>query len=269
MYSTDELVQRGVQALRKMQKVEAAKVGFTTDELSVTNAGFEAHAVAAKTETVQYRGSLSDILAYLQNETELTRSTLVRILKESGRLSEFFANPQRFIEGKNRKLGYYYRLPSGSAQGFSAHFWYRRTRSGNSILAAASRSASQNSLLTLWFSAYASSMSQASSSSLWSRNSWYSARALWLTALADRVFRALARAALTFLWTFFLRASSRHGANGELSSLGRVPCSSLSCFSGVVSLCARTECWVPVASSATAKKRDGSVASNFAILQLR
>jgi type III restriction enzyme len=67
MYSTDDLVQRAVQALRKMQKVEAAKVSFTTAELSVTNAGVEAHAVAAKTETVQYRGLLPDILAYLQN----------------------------------------------------------------------------------------------------------------------------------------------------------------------------------------------------------
>ena len=101
MYSTDDLVQRAVQALRKMQKVEAGKVSFTTAELSVTNTGVEAHAVAAKTETVQYRGSLPDILAYLQNETELTRSTLVRILKESGRLSEFFVNPQRSMDSKN------------------------------------------------------------------------------------------------------------------------------------------------------------------------
>jgi type III restriction enzyme len=97
-FTTDDLVHRAVQALRKMQRVEAAKVSFTTAELSVTNAGVEAHAVAAKTETLQYRGSLPDILAYLQNETELTRSTLVRILKESGRLSEFFVNPQRFMD---------------------------------------------------------------------------------------------------------------------------------------------------------------------------
>jgi type III restriction enzyme len=97
-FTTDDLVHRAVQALRKMQKVEAAKVSFTTAELLVTNAGVETHAVAAKTETVQYRGSLPDILAYLQNETELTRSTLVRILKESARLSEFFVNPQRFMD---------------------------------------------------------------------------------------------------------------------------------------------------------------------------
>ncbi len=41
---------------------------------------------------------LPDLLAYLQNETELTRSTLVRILKNSGRLDEFFNNPQRFMD---------------------------------------------------------------------------------------------------------------------------------------------------------------------------
>ena len=97
-FTTDDLVHRAVQALRKMPKVEAAKVSFTTAELSVTNAGVEAHAVAAKTETVQYQGALPDVLAYLQNETELTRSTLVRILKESGRLPEFFVNPQRFMD---------------------------------------------------------------------------------------------------------------------------------------------------------------------------
>jgi type III restriction enzyme len=97
-FTTDDLVHRAVQALRKMPKVEAAKVNFTTAELSVTNAGVEAHAVAAKTETILYRGSLPDVLAYLQSETELTRSTLVRILKESGRLSEFFINPQWFMD---------------------------------------------------------------------------------------------------------------------------------------------------------------------------
>jgi type III restriction enzyme len=41
---------------------------------------------------------LPDILAYLQNETELTRKTLVRILKESGRLGEIFVDPQRFLD---------------------------------------------------------------------------------------------------------------------------------------------------------------------------
>ena len=51
-------------------------------------------------------GPVPDLLAYLQNETELTRSTLVRILKESGRLGEFFYNPQRFMDAVASILKY-------------------------------------------------------------------------------------------------------------------------------------------------------------------
>jgi len=55
--------------------------------------------VGAAEEQVKYSSrAVPDLLAYLQNETELTRSTLVRILKASGRLDEFFNNPQRFMD---------------------------------------------------------------------------------------------------------------------------------------------------------------------------
>ena len=57
-----------------------------------------ARAVSAAEEQPTYRSPVPDVLAYLQNETELTRSTLVRILKKSGRLGEFFNNPQRFMD---------------------------------------------------------------------------------------------------------------------------------------------------------------------------
>ena len=49
---------------------------------------------------------MPDVLAYLQNETELTRSTLVRIIKESGRLNEFFNDPQRFMDAVARVIKY-------------------------------------------------------------------------------------------------------------------------------------------------------------------
>jgi len=41
---------------------------------------------------------LPDILSYLQKEVELTRGTLFKILKESGRLKDFLVNPQKFME---------------------------------------------------------------------------------------------------------------------------------------------------------------------------
>jgi type III restriction enzyme len=53
---------------------------------------------AAEEQATNTRRALPDVLAYLQNETELTRSTLVRILKQSARLGEFLVNPQRFMD---------------------------------------------------------------------------------------------------------------------------------------------------------------------------
>jgi restriction endonuclease len=68
-------------------------------QVQVTKAGVTTTAVSVGEERIKYSTrALPDILAYLQNETELTRSTLVRILKESGRLSEVFNNPQRFLD---------------------------------------------------------------------------------------------------------------------------------------------------------------------------
>jgi type III restriction enzyme len=53
---------------------------------------------AAEEQAANLRHVVPDVLAYLQHETELTRSTLVRILKESGRLGDFLINPQRFMD---------------------------------------------------------------------------------------------------------------------------------------------------------------------------
>jgi type III restriction enzyme len=97
-FTTDELVANAVKAIKRMDKIRPAEITFVTAGLAVKKAGIEATMQGSKVEEVQFRGALPDILSYLQNETELTRSTLVRILKESGRLSEFFVNPQRFMD---------------------------------------------------------------------------------------------------------------------------------------------------------------------------
>ncbi|MBV1735235.1 MAG: hypothetical protein KMY50_05635 [Candidatus Desulforudis sp.] len=68
-------------------------------QLGVQKSGIQTTAVSVAEERLEYDNvPVPDVLAYLQNETELTRSTLVRILKESGRLGELFNNPQRFLD---------------------------------------------------------------------------------------------------------------------------------------------------------------------------
>jgi type III restriction enzyme len=97
-FDTDVLVQRAVYALKQMERIEKPRVRLTAGRVIAGKGGVTAEAVSVAEEKVEYSGPVPDLLAYLQNETELTRSTLVRVLKESGKLGEFFNNPQRFMD---------------------------------------------------------------------------------------------------------------------------------------------------------------------------
>jgi type III restriction enzyme len=98
-FQTDELVRRAVDALRRMERIERPTIDVRTGQIDLARGGLTTTGISAAREQVLYGdGPVPDLLAYLQNETELTRSTLVRILKDSGRLGEFFYNPQRFMD---------------------------------------------------------------------------------------------------------------------------------------------------------------------------
>jgi type III restriction enzyme len=106
-FETETLVRRAVDAIKRMEKIEAPKIRVSIGQLEVKRGGIAATAISVSEERVS-TGSYPapDILAYLQNETELTRSTLVRVLKESGRLGEFFTDPQRFMDAVANILKY-------------------------------------------------------------------------------------------------------------------------------------------------------------------
>jgi len=98
-FSTDDLVDRAVTAIKKTSKIEAPKISVITGALDVVKGGVDSRLIGAGFhEVAPSTRALPDVLAYLQNETELTRSTLVRILRESGRLAEIFVNPQRYLD---------------------------------------------------------------------------------------------------------------------------------------------------------------------------
>lgn len=95
--SSDDLVETAAAAIAGAEAIEAAKVRVRVVELEHSAAGIAAdkrvdqHNYATSAPT-----ALPDILADLQNETDLTRATLVRILRQSGRLADFTINPQAF-----------------------------------------------------------------------------------------------------------------------------------------------------------------------------
>ncbi len=106
-YSTADLIAKASKAISEMPKIDAVKIVSGKGELAVGEGGVGAKILTTdRTTYVAHKGSLPDLLAYLQKETELTRRTLFEILAKSGRLSEFPVNPQRFMQEVARLINF-------------------------------------------------------------------------------------------------------------------------------------------------------------------
>ena len=96
-FDTDELVAKTAGALKEMPAIHKTRITTALYRQNLSKAGLEGEQISGGIRGVAQSPVLPDLLAYLQNSTDLTRHTLVRILKESGRLGDFILNPQIFI----------------------------------------------------------------------------------------------------------------------------------------------------------------------------
>jgi type III restriction enzyme len=98
-FSTDDLVRNAILRVRGMAPIKAPTIRLTTGQLDVRRSGVEGTPTHVSEERLAWGArAVPDLLAYLQNETELTRSTIARILIDSGRLADVFVNPQRYLD---------------------------------------------------------------------------------------------------------------------------------------------------------------------------
>jgi type III restriction enzyme len=97
-FGTDDLITSAVARIKQIEAIKAPRVSTTVVEVDITDAGVSADKqIATRIHDTEAVKVLPDILAFLQQETELTRHTLAEILKRSARLAEFKINPQAFM----------------------------------------------------------------------------------------------------------------------------------------------------------------------------
>ena len=97
-FDTDALVEKALTCIKEVGEIKPARIAMSRRDIAITEAGVDAdRELEARMSEATPVKVLPDILAYLQKETDLTRHTLVEILKQSGRLPEFRANPQAFM----------------------------------------------------------------------------------------------------------------------------------------------------------------------------
>lgn len=98
-FDSSELIRECAEEIKNNLIISKAKLVYSKAEIDMTKAG------AVTEENNRYSIDieepnfvLPDIITFLQNQTNLTRRTLVEILKQSERLDDFKKNPQKFMD---------------------------------------------------------------------------------------------------------------------------------------------------------------------------
>jgi len=105
LFETKDLVQRAVNKIQQMESVRKSKIEITKRMIDVTESGVVAEKITSnRMYTISSTQLLPDIISFLQQETELTRGTIVQILNESGRLQDFCVNPVMFMTEVSRLI---------------------------------------------------------------------------------------------------------------------------------------------------------------------
>jgi type III restriction enzyme len=99
-FDNEKLIESCIKALRDAPAISRTHVQIRKADLSIGRGGVSAEETATSAAVTLDEKDivLPDVLTDLQDKTQLTRRSLVRILNSSGRLTDFARNPQQFIE---------------------------------------------------------------------------------------------------------------------------------------------------------------------------
>jgi type III restriction enzyme len=98
-FDVEDLIQKCSEEINQNLVVGRTRFVTQTTTLDIDRGGVQTGKLLEQRALYEGRDyRLPDIVTYLQNETNLTRRTLVEILKRSDKLQEFKANPQKYIE---------------------------------------------------------------------------------------------------------------------------------------------------------------------------
>lgn len=98
-YSTAELAEKAARRIKdKMPAIERPKVALTRADISIDASGVAGKQTGFRTQTVEAKYTMPDFVGQVQAKTGLAKSTLARILMDSGRIKDAVNNPQAFID---------------------------------------------------------------------------------------------------------------------------------------------------------------------------
>ncbi len=99
-FNNDKLIVDCAKAIQDCPPITKTRAQFRKADIAIGKGGVTAEETAASAFTTIHEDDieLPDIITDLQDKTQLTRSSIVKILTESRRLQDFARNPQQFID---------------------------------------------------------------------------------------------------------------------------------------------------------------------------
>ncbi|HFF8973982.1 type III restriction-modification system endonuclease [Serratia marcescens] len=98
-FDTNALIEKCAEEIKINLQVGKARFTYRKAKTEIDRGGVHTQQIQETTSLYESRSfDLPDLITYLQNETNLTRRTIVAIINKSGRLESFKNNPQKFIE---------------------------------------------------------------------------------------------------------------------------------------------------------------------------
>ncbi|MBM9519147.1 DEAD/DEAH box helicase family protein [Desulforhopalus vacuolatus] len=98
-FDVNALTAKCAEEIKVNLQVGKARFIYRKAKAEIDRGGIHAQHVQETASVYESRSfELPDLITYLQNETNLTRRTIVKIINDSGRLESFKNNPQKFIE---------------------------------------------------------------------------------------------------------------------------------------------------------------------------
>ncbi|MEQ3762607.1 MAG: DEAD/DEAH box helicase family protein [Alcanivorax sp.] len=98
-FDSSALIEKCAEEIKINLQVGKARFTYRKAKTEIDRGGVHTQQVQETTSVYESRAfDLPDLITYLQNETNLTRRTIVAIINKSGRLESFKNNPQKFIE---------------------------------------------------------------------------------------------------------------------------------------------------------------------------
>ena len=98
-YKTSELIAKAASRISmKMPVIERPKVALTRADIAIDATGVAGKQTGFRTQTVDVKYAMPDFVGQVQAKTGLAKSTVTRILLDSGRLADAVNNPQAFVD---------------------------------------------------------------------------------------------------------------------------------------------------------------------------